>query len=176
MLQSNRDEISSQLSKLQITNYLKQGGLQFFTSPIFSLSLALVNADIPAAIEITSKLAGLGVGLTPAGDDFIMGALYAAWIIHPPEIARVLAHEIAESAVGLTTSLSAAWIRSAGRGEAGQLWHELFEVLITRVESDIQRSVGQILSVGETSGADALVGFTSVFANAIDRPAIPKHP
>ena len=99
------------------------------------------------------------MGLTPAGDDFILGAVLAVWIIHPPEIARVLAKEVTDVAAPLTTSLSAAWLRSAGKGEAGVLWHNFFDDLISADQTAIQVSIDKILSVGETSGADALAGF-----------------
>ncbi|HXD12473.1 MAG TPA: DUF2877 domain-containing protein, partial [Anaerolineales bacterium] len=104
-------------------------------------------------------LAGLGAGLTPAGDDFIMGAIYAAWILHPFEVARGLAEEITDNAAPLTTSLSAAWLRSAGKGEAGILWHEFLDTLIDENTIQIQAAMDKILAVGETSGADALSGF-----------------
>ncbi len=139
-------------AQLPITNY------QFSNSPVSSLSSALVTIDIPMAKHLASQLAGLGIGLTPAGDDFIMGALYAAWILHPPDDARNLAKEIAETAAPLTTSLSGTWLRSAGMGEAGALWHDLFNSLIIPF-SNIQLPITKLLSVGETSGADALAGF-----------------
>jgi hypothetical protein len=135
-------------------------GLQ---SLISNLSSAFAIADISSALTITSKLAGLGVGLTPAGDDFILGSLLAAWIIHPPEIASTLAEEIANTAAPLTTSLSAAWLKSAGRGEAGILWHEFFEALISRDKISVEDSIEKILAVGATSGADALAGFIGTF-------------
>lgn len=135
-----------------------------------SLISALANADLSSSLTATPKIAGLGIGLTPAGDDFILGAVLAAWIIHPPEIASVLAQEITNTAVPLTTSLSAAWLKSVGKGEAGILWHEFFDALSLGDSSAIQLSrsipVGQInklLSIGHTSGADALAGFISVF-------------
>ena len=109
---------------------------------------------------------GLGMGLTPAGDDFLMGALYAAWIIHPSALASRLAQEIANVAAPLTTSLSAAWLRSAGRGEAGILWHEFFDALLvarTGSPACLQKAMENICAVGETSGADALAGFLSAF-------------
>ena len=127
-----------------------------------SFSIALAKANISTALIVTSRLAGLGIGLTPAGDDFIMGGLYGAWISHPPDVAERLAQEIAETAAPLTTSLSAEWLRSAGRGEAGIGWHEFFDVLLTgsAVEpTHLRDKVEQILEVGETSGADALAGF-----------------
>ena len=138
--------------KLPITNY------QFSDALIF----AVTNADFPSSLRSASKLAGLGAGLTPAGDDFIMGVIYAASIIHPPEIARVLAEEITDLTALLTTSLSAAWLRSAGRGEAGILWHKFFEALSSGDPMHIQEAMDKILAVGETSGADAMAGFTSL--------------
>ena len=154
-----------------ITNYREASpGDQFCNSLVSTLSVALATADISTAKTIASQLAGLGAGLTPAGDDFMMGAIYAAWIIHPPEVAGVFAKEIASTAAPLTTSLSAAWLRSAGRGEAGILWHEFFDALasVGRIanptyETAIQESIAKILDVGETSGADALAGFIGSF-------------
>ena len=94
-----------------------------------------------------------------------MGAIYAAWIVHPPEIASILAQEISNTAAPLTTSLSVAWLRSAGKGEAGILWHEFFDALLSTNTSRVQETMKSILAVGETSGADALAGFCSVFAS-----------
>ncbi|MDP1715127.1 MAG: DUF2877 domain-containing protein [Anaerolineales bacterium] len=142
------------LSQLPITNY------KFSNSLISSLA----NADLPSSLIATQKIAGLGIGLTPAGDDLIMGAILAAWIIHPHEVASVLAKEITDTAVPLTTSLSAAWLRSAGRGDAGILWHEFFDALISGDASGIQLQITKLLSVGETSGADALAGFFGVLS------------
>lgn len=194
-LRARKDDIRHQLTQLPtlapdasagVTNYMNSGGLDtpfaktaqgYSTSArvqslVSILSLALVNADVSSALKLTSQLAGLGPGLTPAGDDYIMGAIYAAWIIHPFEIARMLAKEIADSAAPLTTSLSAAWLRSAGRGEAGILWHKFFDALGSvgwlgnpTHPKGVQEAMENILAVGETSGADALAGFTSVFVS-----------
>jgi hypothetical protein len=133
-------------------------------SPISnSLVSSLFNENLISSIKAARQLAGLGIGLTPAGDDFIMGAVLALWIIHPTDVASVFAKEVADTAALLTTSLSAAWLRSAGRGEAGQMWHDLFDALISADKMVIQESVDNILAVGHTSGADALTGFLGVF-------------
>lgn len=130
-----------------------------------SLISALISADLPSSLIAARKLAGLGIGLTPTGDDFIMGAVYAAWIIHPPENASLFAREITNTAAPLTTSLSAAWLRSAGKGETGITWHDLFDALISGNFTRKQESVKKILAVGETSGADALAGFIGTFTH-----------
>ncbi len=158
-LHSERDNISAQLTKLPITNYSSS-----ILQSSNSLASSLANADLSSSLMAAKELAGLGQGLTPSGDDFIMGALHAAWIIHPAEIASVLTSGIADVAAPLTTSLSAAWLKSAGRGEAGILWHKFFDALVAGDEIRIADSVEKILAVGETSGADALAGFVSVFS------------
>ena len=156
-LRKRKDEIVDRLALLQIDND-NESILQFSNS----LTNAILKADITALQGTSSKLAGLGIGLTPAGDDFLMGAMYAAWIIHPQEVAKEITEEIANVAVPLTTSLSGAWLRSAAKGEAGELWHEFFDALIE--EKSMYLPMSKILSVGETSGSDALAGFLEVIS------------
>jgi hypothetical protein len=136
-------------------------------------SIALARADVSSALTITSRLAGLGQGLTPAGDDFIMGGLYTARIIHPLDIAEDLAREIAESGAPLTTSLSAAWLKSAGRGEVGVVWHEFLDALM-KEQADLfqlQEKMERILQVGETSGGDAMAGFVGTLSASTKIPS-----
>jgi hypothetical protein len=144
-------------------------GLPINQSLISSHSSALADKDISNAKKVASKIAGLGAGLTPAGDDLLMGAIYAACIIHPFEIASTLARDVANTAAPRTTSLSAAWLRSAGRGEAGILWHQFFDALLSQDQTNIEESMKNILAVGETSGADALTGFMGVFVSWMER-------
>lgn len=182
-LHAERNNILDQLKSLPIPKYLKCDGLdnlslnqrrvpitnyQSSNSLVSSLSIALVELDITSAKKITAKLAGLGNGLTPAGDDFLMGAIYAAWIIHSPGIVSVLAREIANTAAPLTTSLSAAWLRAAGRGEAGVLWHEFFDALLLGDGAAVEYQISRLLSIGHTSGADALTGFLNILMRGCD--------
>ena len=169
VLHTKRNEIPDQIKPLPIRNYLKTSDLPILQSLTSSLSAALVHSDLSTATSSASQLAGLGIGLTPSGDDFVMGAIYATWIIHPPEIARVLAREIANTAAPLTTSLSAAWLKAAGRGEAGIVWHEFLGALLSNDSLRIQETLNNILAVGETSGADALAGFVAVFLSWMEK-------
>lgn len=101
--------------------------------------------------------AGLGIGLTPAGDDFLMGVLMAFWLglVNPtPYIESLIS-----GAVGRTGRLSMALLDSAGRGEASQGWHTLVRAITRRQAQSILPAVMVILGAGHTSGADALFGF-----------------
>lgn len=156
-LRKNKDEIINRLRLLQI-DHENEAILKFSDA----LSNAIIKADISTIKNISSKLAGLGIGLTPAGDDYLMGAMYAAWVVHPQEVAKNVTEEIANVAVPLTTSLSGAWLKCAAKGEAGELWHDFFNALIE--DQNIYLPMSKILSVGETSGSDALMGFLNVIA------------
>lgn len=153
-LHANRDAILQQVSRLSNS----KPPISNLQSSSF-LSSSLANANLPSSVTAAKQLAGLGQGLTPSGDDYIMGALYAAWIIHPYDVTERIAREIANIATPLTTSLSAAWLNAAANGEAGILWHTFFDALVSGDPSDIEVQVSNILSTGATSGADALAGF-----------------
>lgn len=107
-------------------------------------------------------LAGLGGGLTPAGDDFIVGVFLAAWAGLFGSARESLCLPIANDVISSTTRLSAAYVLSAARGECTALWHQLLEATVA---SDIARmplAVTNLLNVGHTSGGDALAGFLSL--------------
>ena len=161
VLHAKKAELLSQLTSLAIA--ASPPSLPVSLLSTFSTSIA--SADSASAFAAARRLAGLGIGLTPAGDDFMLGAVLAAWIIHPTETAGVLAEGIANAAAPLTTSLSAAWLRSAGRGEAGILWHHFFNALVGGDPFQSQNALCKILGVGETSGADAVAGFLGAVAS-----------
>jgi len=120
---------------------------------------AFAAEDVERMRASARALAGLGSGLTPAGDDFLLGVMHALWATRPEPQALALSLVLAEEAAPRTNSLSAAWLRAAAQGEAGEPWHELFAAIVagdTEVEA---RAVLRILPTGHSSGADALGGF-----------------
>ena len=111
-----------------------------------------------AQVQRAAKgLAGLGQGLTPAGDDFLCGLMLWAWLAHPAP--RGFCHNIAEAAAPCTTTLSAAFLRAASRGECSAAWHELLCTLSCDADEGLEQAARNVLAYGETSGADTLAGF-----------------
>jgi hypothetical protein len=104
-----------------------------------------------------AQLAGLGGGLTPAGDDFLTGVMLWAWLAHPSP--RSLCRLLVEAAAPRTTTLSAALLRAAARGECSVAWHTLLATLSEGSDAEVAGAVREVLSHGATSGADALAGF-----------------
>ena len=105
----------------------------------------------------SGRLAGLGAGLTPAGDDFLAGLMLWAWLAHetPPDFCRA----VVETAAPRTTQLAAAFLRAAARGECSAAWHGLLVTLAGLEEGALAGAVGSVLAYGQTSGADTLAGF-----------------
>ncbi len=133
--------------------------LKTAAEPARRLLAALPGPDVHACKEAASQLAGLGAGLTPSGDDFLVGVMHAQWAAAPPELIGPLAEAITAAAAPRTTRLSAAWLHAAARGEAGWPWHALFQVLPSGSRSDLETAARRLVSIGHTSGADALTGF-----------------
>jgi hypothetical protein len=123
------------------------------------LSAALTLRQLAQLARAAGQLAGLGGGLTPAGDDLLVGAMHACFATLPQSAASALASAMAEAASPHTVPLSAAWLQAAAQGEASFLWHAWLQALHSREPESIQLATVRLLRHGHTSGADALCGF-----------------
>jgi len=103
-------------------------------------------------------LAGLGSGLTPSGDDVLVGALLAL-AASPPVDAATMRATLKDASSGRSTRISEAYLDAAARGEASEPWHHLLAVLPDGTPAAITSAVRAVIAVGETSGADMLAGF-----------------
>lgn len=107
------------------------------------------------------SLAGLGIGLTPAGDDFLVGLMLALFAWEKDEKALEISSILAQESMPLTNSISAAWLRATSLGEAGESWHDLVAAIAQDQKEKLAEAVMRILPTGHTSGADALGAFVA---------------
>jgi hypothetical protein len=131
-------------------------------SPIAQLLMGLSAGHAPDIRAGAGVLAGLGPGLTPAGDDFLVGAMFGLRTRYPKELADRLAGEILEAVQGRVSRLSHAWLKAAARGEAAWPWHGLVAALAEKDRAAVHRAGENVMRTGHTSGADALAGFLGV--------------
>lgn len=112
--------------------------------------------------ESVATLKGAGVGLTPAGDDFICGMLYALFIKQPmnPGTSE-LREQIYLSATG-ENLLSNSFLYFAKEGCFYEDFKNLVESLAGASTSEIEKYTRAVLQNGETSGADMLAGFLKI--------------
>lgn len=128
------------------------------------LIAAIRRYDLEACRQAASRLAGLGGGLTPAGDDFLLGAMCASRLIFPERQAQGIGAAIFRGTASRTTRLSSAWLAAAARGEFGAPWHRLLGALTSGDIEVLEQAAQALLKTGHTSGADALAGYLSLAA------------
>jgi hypothetical protein len=144
------------------SNSLDSLALEKAFAPTQLLCEGIIANNLIAVGQAAMELAGLGSGLTPAGDDFMTGALIASRIILSPGASAEIAEVVIEAALPRTNVLSAAYLKAAAKGEIHHDWIMLFQTLLSANSSGLPEVLKTIVGWGHTSGADTLGGFIGV--------------
>jgi hypothetical protein len=115
----------------------------------------LANGASDPAPDAAAPLIGLGPGLTPAGDDFVVGALIALRALGGNVVAaRIAAWALALAERG-TGRISRAHLACAAQGEG----HEALHALLAAKDDDaLETALDALGRVGHSSGWDAAAG------------------
>ena len=131
------------------------------TARFDAVHAALAGNDLAAFCAAAKRVLGLGHGLTPSGDDFLGGILFAlkhaprdAWRVELPGVLDNL-HLAARTA---TNVISAALLDDMIAGASYRALHELLAALQRNALPQIARTTQALLRVGASSGADMLAG------------------
>ena len=126
------------------------------------LGRASMSLDSALAVKALEQLAGLGPGLTPSGDDFIVGYLAA---LHSRCSREPLLRPFLHGLVAALTRLAAAanvisrqFIFNALEGEFSEWLAELVAAIALHDAVRLRESVARVVRIGHSSGADSLVG------------------
>jgi len=111
------------------------------------------------------NLLGLGGGLTPAGDDFILGVIFALRILFGSSQAKQTMLPVRQLAEKRTNRLSSAYLRAAVEGEASFPWHVFFEAILSEDTAALFSATRSLINQGQTSGSDSLIGLISMVAH-----------
>jgi hypothetical protein len=128
------------------------GGHAAFPPPSRGLKAALRPLSPPYGS--VHDLVGLGPGLTPSGDDFLIGAMAGLAALGQTNTRAVLGRAIV-AAAHLTSPLSASLLRTAAAGHVGENLHAMVAALVT---GDADAAIAAARHMGHTSGFDALTG------------------
>jgi len=123
---------------------------------IAGLVVALETGDRSLGAESATRLVGLGPGLTPSGDDLLVGIEAALHALARPS-AGFLALAL-DDVEGRTTALAATLLRHAGAGEFAERLHTLLAALLGSDEEAIPAAIDRAVAWGATSGTDCLLG------------------
>lgn len=107
------------------------------------------RSDALRSGDVAAKFIGLGSGLTPAGDDFLVG-LYGT-------LALITGRRFSLEVDGRTSLISATQLEHALRGEVPQRLAYAIRS-IGQADPAAPEAVRRVLDTGHTSGADMLAG------------------
>ena len=79
------------------------------------------------------------------------------WLCH--EKPQMICGDLLHAAVPRTTALSRAFLRAAANGDCSAPWHRFLSALQKDAKEELERAVREVLSHGQSSGADTLAGF-----------------
>lgn len=138
---------------------------------ILSIRNHIKHDDLIASLELIENLLGRGSGLTPSGDDFIIGLLLT---LNRWNDALGIGNElqsfnvrVVEAAYAKTTTLSANLIECAAEGQGDERLIAALDFLMTG-ESNQDRLLNELLNWGNSSGVDALVGMVVGISPKLD--------
>ena len=122
---------------------------------------ALYKNDLPAFTTAAIRVLGLGNGLTPSGDDFLGGILFAqahvprqAWVADLPKAKQ----KIQLSATKLTNVISAALLDDMMAGNSYSALHDVLKAIHSKDSGEIQTCCLKLMRIGASSGSDMLAG------------------
>ena len=124
---------------------------------------ATYNLQMDAAITALRRLIGLGPGLTPSGDDFIVGYLAGLWSTAGGNSSRLrfmssLGARLSQAADG-TNAISRTYMKSAVNGNVSEPIATLAQRIGQAKSMDaVREAAWTALQVGNTSGADGVLG------------------
>jgi Protein of unknown function (DUF2877) len=143
---------------------------------------ALADGDDAQMLEAARGLIGLGPGLTPSGDDFLVGCLRGPWLIRRNERATRQRLDRWRTTLlpdldGRTTRVGAEFIRHALHGAFAEVLDQAaLSLLMPSHPQTVQSAVGRLLTQGETSGTDTALGLLRGLETLLSVPdREPRH-
>jgi Protein of unknown function (DUF2877) len=153
-------KFESTIRQIQASSSPANAGDPVTTAPSELHGQCLLDAPLSRGMttdglaNAVSNLIGLGHGLTPAGDDFLVGALTMLDALEQTNAHAALAGAIVAAAGG-SSPLSASFLRAAAAGHVGESLHMMVAAILT---GDADGALAAAARIGHTSGWDTLAG------------------
>lgn len=107
--------------------------------------------------RVIKFLIGRGKGLTPSGDDLIIGYLFVMKMLSP-ERAETLSQALINYPLS-TTDVSKAYLLSCVKGHVSSPLHEFYKAIQEEADIDkLSKHITKIMRIGHTSGRDMTLG------------------
>ena len=138
------------------------------------LAMACADDDAAGAIDPALALLGLGDGLTPNGDDYVGGALFAlrACGRATPGWAAASARIVTEARTR-THPISARLLGDLAEGEGWASLHELVDALTRGEGARATMAARSLVTLGASSGWDIFAGLVAAILGRLPDPVAP---
>lgn len=130
------------------------------SKPVTALITSTNGFDVQGALDAARQMIGLGPGVTPSGDDLLIGFLAGLWSMarqNEPQLAfiRSFGTELIELAKG-TSEISRTYIYHAAQGQFSSSLSYLAESIATG--NAVEEAAQAAMRVGHSSGMDSVTG------------------
>lgn len=147
------------------------------TAAVDALTDGVDDGDVDDAVR---HLLGRGPGLTPSGDDVLVGMIAALWFVGEVDSSRLapLRHLLGGAGRRLTTDISLEYLHHACRGMVVGALRDLLVALARSDSSTTADAVSRLRRYGHTSGMDCLLGVVTGLRHlaTLRRPASQSRP
>jgi hypothetical protein len=161
------DARAVQIAQDTLTRHGRPGGFESIPGMqtlVTAVQQPIAAGDIERVCAGARGLIGLGPGLTPSGDDFLVGCLRGLWLMSHDEaatrdtFARLSARLLSELKAR-TTQVGAEFIRYALEGSFAEVLDHAAQALVAPAHPPlVTAAIGRLLAQGHTSGADTMHG------------------
>jgi len=128
------------------------------------LQEALLEHRVSDALRHVAGLIGLGPGLTPSGDDFLVGLLSTFNMENSPgRIYQGFGEKIVDVARTLTNEISYTALKQASKGRVRESITRLLHSITCGKQEELILSLDKVLNIGSSSGTDIVYGIISGF-------------
>ena len=128
--------------------------------PLMQLITSAERFDVETSLYAAQKLIGLGPGVTPSGDDILIGFLAALWSLAGKQQSQLsFVRSFGNSLIHLsrqTNEISRSYLFHATQGQFSSSLSNLAEAIARG--SNVEEAAKTAMSVGHSSGMDSVTG------------------
>jgi Protein of unknown function (DUF2877) len=149
---------------------------------VTAMQQAIAAGDVECMYAGARGLIGLGPGLTPSGDDFLVGCLRGLWLMSRDEAATrgmfaCLGARLLSDLKARTTQVGAEFIRYALEGSFAEVLDHAAQALVAHAHPPtVTAAIGRLLAQGDTSGSDTMGGLLTCIDALSVNPARHQSP
>lgn len=134
---------------------------QKMSKPVMQLMLSTGQFNIQASLQAARDMIGLGPGVTPSGDDILIGFFAGLWSLVGESQARLtFIQSFGRALMSIATStneISRTYLYHATQGQFSSSLSDLARALAKG--GDLEETAQATMHVGHSSGMDSITGF-----------------